>query len=1125
MDKQERLRELLAKKGIRPPVKRAGRSEIKAGSGSGPFRLSFAQRRMWFLQVFDPHSAAYNNPAALRICGSLDCDILKRCVLEIINRHEICRVVFREQEGEPLQVPRSVTAMDIPTIPLQQDTGTAKTVTVDNALRQAADRFARRPFDLREGPLLKLAVVKIADDDSLLLVNLHHIISDGWSQGVMIRELVTLYNAFAQDKPSPLEPLALQYRDYVEWQHERMRGDNLEKLSAYWQEKLAGAAPLLHLPTDFPRLAVQTDNGTFQRFYLSPKLTESLKALARSRGVTLFMLLLALFKTLLFRYTGQQDILVGTPVAGRGRVRLETLIGLFLNTLVLRTGLEGNPEFIELLRRVKQTALEAMAHQDLPFEKLVELVNPERNLSYTPLYQAMFQLQNAPMPEMHITGLQITPVEVDAGFAQVDLSLTFWEEGDRLKGTMEYNTDLFEADTIKRMIGHYKRLAEAVPADPQRRLFQLPILTDRERHNLLVGWNRTDSSYPEQTPLHRLVEESARRHPQNEAVICGSSRLTYALLNRRADRLALRLNQHRLLPGTCIGICLESSTQLVTAILAVLKGGAAYIPMDPQYPDRRLQAMIRDARPQMIITQLSLAERFGEHGERMLCIDGEDDAKREQDTHPVPSPEHHAPHRAACVIYTSGSSGAPRGIVLEHRGVVNLVHSFIDSYSPGPTDSILPLTSIASASFVGELFPVLAAGGTVVLAQKEHFLDMKRLAELLDHHGITILSTVPAMIARLNAAGWDAARLRLLLSGGETLTAADIEHLPRSITIVNGYGLTETTICSTFLAMEEGNPHFSRTHSIPVGKPIINTRVYILDAHLNPVPQGVTGEIHICGDGLARGYLNDTELTAARFIANPFLPGSRMFKTGDLGCWLPDGTIRFIGRSDAQVQVHGQRIELTEIESHLGLYPDVQDAAVVLHEFLPGDRRLVAYLAMKHDIGGTLDTNGLRDWLTGRIPQYMIPALFQVIPAIPLTTSGKVDTGALPPPSTQRPHLEVGFHAPRTETESDIALLWQEFLALERVGVEDNFFDLGGHSLLLTRVHGRLNSTVRKEVSIVDLFRYPTIRSLAAFIDDSDKQEEARSGTYSKIRERAARQRQAFKNPGPYSRGRKRIRM
>lgn len=1092
-DKQKLFEELLKKKGIQAP---AGPQLVRR-SEPGPHPLSFQQRRIWFLQQFDPRSPAYNDPTALRIQGELDIPALERTFFTIIQRHQVLQNFFPSENGQPVQAINPMTSFPIEIVIPDKDSA----IPPDEQIRRFVNDYAARPFDLGKDRLICAALLKVADKDFALVVNTHHIVIDGWSKGIMLEELIALYRAFSEEKPSPLPEPSIRYTDYVYWRQEWGQGKIFETQLSYWKEKLHGAPPVLEFPTDHSRPAEPSGKGSVEPFSINASDYAALIQLAKQEDVTFFMLMTAAFNTLLYRYSGQSDISIGTPVAGRNRVELERLIGLFVNTLVLRNDLSGDITFRDLLKRVRKTCLEAYSHQDMPFEKLVEELNPQRDLSINPLFQVMFQLQNAPMPPVRMEGLSIAPIQLDTGAAQVDLSLTLWEEGDGLKGTFEFSLDLFERATIQRLIRHFRRLLDEIMRDCSQPVPDIAIIPDDELKQMLVEWNNTAFDYPRDACIYEMFEAAAAAYPEQTAAFYGNRRISYSELNRNANRLARFLKQHQAMPGTYISICMENSLELIIGIIGILKTGAAYIPMDPEYPEDRLYAILDEVRPLILLTDKKQAQRLEEFSGMTVKLDEWSAAASDEDAGNIKSSC--AVRDAACVIFTSGSTGKPKGIVLDNGNIVNLIYSFLQSYKPTCRDRVLPLTSIASASFVGEILPVLSSGGAIVLADKASFLDMKKLAALLIEYEVSILSTVPSMIARLNAVGWRPGKLRLLLSGGETLSPGDIDHIFDSVTVVNGYGLTEASICSTFIVLNELD--MSANPVISVGKPIINTRVYILDRRMNPVPVGVPGEICIAGDGLAKEYLNNPEITRERFFPNPFSKDERILKTGDLGSWMPDGSVRFLGRIDTQVQIHGHRIELAEIETHMGLHPQVEEAVVLDREITPGDKRLVAYFVAQS--GEKISSGLLRSWLSKRIPEYMIPSLFEQVEKIPLNANGKVDVSALPVPVGLRPELEVEFRAPQSEIERKIAEVWREFLHMEQVGIEDNFFDLGGHSLLLTQVHNRLSQLFSKELTIVDMFRYPTILALSRYLGADEVEQK---DVYSKLQDRANKQRQAF---------------
>ncbi|MGE5341221.1 MAG: non-ribosomal peptide synthetase [Candidatus Omnitrophota bacterium] len=1118
MNKQALYEELLKKKGIHAPIGVA----LVSRNDSGPYPLSFAQRRVWFLQQFDRTSAAYNDPTALRIRGPLDVSLLERVLNEILRRHKVLGMTFQSQNGQPVQRPHPNPRIEITIFPFEHK-HEKPGMDMETCIHEFVNRFSGQPFDLSTDIPVKAALLKISEDDVALAVNIHHIVLDGWSKGLMLNELIALYEAFHDGRPSPLEEPRIQYTDYVFWHQEWIKVKIVDTQLAYWKGVLTGAPPVLELPTDYPRPVVPAGKGSWEPFFLSLSTYQALEALARQENATLFMLLTAAFNTLLYRYSGQEDILTGTPTAGRPRVELENLIGLFVNTLVIRVDFSGDPEFQTLLGRVRTAALGAYANQDLPFEKLVEELNPRRNLSINPIFQVMFLLQTAPMPPARISGLTITPIQVDTGFSQMDLSVTMWPENGTLRGTFEYNTDLFRAETIQRMVGHFHVLLDGIISDIQTRVSCLPMLTEEEMHRLIVEWNNTGVETVNEQDIHcinRRFDSCVNKNREETAVIIGDEQITYGVLDRESDRLACYLRTRGIGRERMVGICMGNALELIVGVMAVLKTGAAYIPMDPQYPDRRLNAIVNDACPDVVLTQPEHSGWFVNHRETIVSVTWDRDAIVIPGYEACDSvvSETYGPGQGICVIYTSGSTGEPKGILMESRGVMNLIDSFIRSYHPGVGDRILPLTSIASASFVGEILPLLTSGGGIILVDKTNILDIKKLVAILTRYQITILSAVPSMIARLNAmpdSEWNPGRLRLLLSGGEALSPGDIDRLIRTVTVVNGYGLTEATICSTYTILNPGEniPDLSTNPVISVGKPIINTQVYIVDKNGHPVPVGVPGEIYIGGHGISRGYLNNPELTNQKFLRGSGAVFSKrapenIFKTGDIGCYLFDGNIKFLGRMDTQVQVHGYRIELSEIETHLGLHPAIRDVVVIDRDIVPGDKRLVAYIVFD---GESIQSNQLREWLGKRVPEYMIPAVFEAVESIPLTLNGKVDKDALPVPlSWSRPALEVDYKAPQTQIEQTIAGVWQEFLRLDKIGIHDNFFDMGGHSLLVTQVHSRLSEIYkdRKELTIVDMFRFPTIVALAEYIGGNS--ETKAPDVYRKIRERAEKQQKAY---------------
>jgi amino acid adenylation domain-containing protein len=1058
--------------------------------------LSHGQRALWFLYLLDPESAAYNVPGVVTIEGELDAAALRRAFQAIVDRHPVLRSTFSTSQGGPVR--RVHEGLEVP---FSAETASRST---PEELARRLDEEANRPFDLETGPLLRVHLFERSKQEHVLLVVVHHIVTDFWSQGLLLQELDALYPAARAGEEGAVPPPAMLYRGFVRWQREMLAGEAGERLRAYWRERLAGELPVLELPLDRPRPPVQTYGGATCRLRLPRDLSARLAALGRERGATLFMTLLAAFKALLYRYTGQADLLVGVPTTGRSRAGFAAMLGYFINPVVLRTDLRENPSFDQLLAQVRRHALGAFEHQDYPFPLLVEDLQPERDPSRSPLFQVMFALQKAPAlkgqdltpfalneegARLEIGGLPLVSMPLEERVAQFDLTLTMGESGGELAASFNYNTDLFGAETIDRMTRHFETLLAGIAADPARRLADLPLLTEAERYRMLVKWNHTRAYYPETAVIHGLFEGQVDRTPELPAVIHRGEELAYRELDRRANRLAHRLIATGVGAEELVGVCLERSPELIVAILGILKAGAAYLPLDPEYPRERLGFMLEDAGVCRVLTSEALRpllppDRQILSFDALGTFEGAGDDQR--------PPLRGAAGNAACVIYTSGSTGLPKGVVLTHRNLVNMIVSFIRSYSPDVTDRMLPLTSIGSASFVGEIFPILCAEGALVLPEREEILDTARLIELIARRQVSILSTVPSLIATLNAMKEELPKLRLILAGGEALSAGDVDRILESAAIVNGYGLTETSICSTYYPV--GMADLQSGGTLPIGRPLMNHQLYILDPELNLMPIGCTGHLYIAGDGVARGYRHNPGLTADRFVPDPFEPGGRMYRTGDLASWLPDGNILFRGRADQQVKVRGFRIELGEIETVLGSHPGVAEAAVVPRQD-GGEKRLVAYVvAMIAGAGGDEPptAGALLAHLRDKLPEYMVPAAFVFLPALPLSPNGKVDARALPAPERVRPELEAAYAAPKSELERIIATVWQEELKVETVGIHDNFFDLGGHSLLLARVHSRLREALDRDLSLVELFKNPTVSSLAAALSAQPAAAEAR---------------------------------
>jgi aspartate racemase len=1021
----------------------------------------------------------------------LDEGALARSLSEILRRHEVLRTTFASAEGRPVQLITSPQPIDLRVVDLCE-------LPPDEREAQAAGlarEEAQRPFDLVQGPLLRASLARLDPEEHLLLLVIHHIAFDAWSARVLVKDLSALYQAFSTENPSPLPEPPIQYADFAHWQRGWLQGQILEAQLSYWKETLAGAPPTLDLPTDHARPPVRSFRGARQSLRLAPSLEESLKVLSEGDGVTLFMILLAAFQTLLCRYTGQDDVVVGTPVAGRTHVEIEDLIGFFVNSLVMRTDLSGNPTFRELLARVRDVALAAYAHQDLPFEKLVEELQPERDLSRPPLFQVMFNLENIPEVAVGTGELGITEFEFDPGVASFDLHMEVVSKAEGLLCWLEYSTDLFEAATIKRMLRHFQTLLEGIVADPDQRLSDLPILTEPERHQLLVEWNDTQADYPRDASIHELFEDQVERRPESIAVAFESEQLTYQELNQRANGLARYLQSLGVGPEVMVGVCVERSLEMVIGLLAILKAGGAYLPLDPGYPAERLAFMLSDTRAPVLLTQQRLEERLPDYSGRVICLDADwpamDPGQGEANLVRVPSAE-----SLAYVMYTSGSTGRPKGVGVTHRNVVRLVKE-ANYASLTAEEAVLQFAPISFDASTLEIWGPLLNGGRLVVAPA-HMPTLEELGHMIRRYQVTTLWLTAGLFHQMVEYHLgDLRSVRQLIAGGDVLSASHVRKVLRGLKkgckLINGYGPTENTTFTTCYPMT-GAAEVGATVSI--GRPITSTQVYILDRHLNPAPIGVPGELYIGGDGLARGYLNRPELTAEKFIPNPFSSsvtgdrktGSRLYRTGDLARYLPSGNIEFLGRLDQQVKIRGFRVEPGEIESVLGQHPAVRQAVVVAREDVPGDTlpgaadtRLVAYV-VPNQVGGAT-VSEMRSFLKGKLPEHMIPSVFMLLDALPLTSNGKLDRRGLPTPNRTRPDLESAFAAPRTVTEELLSEIWGEVLGLEAIGTRDNFFELGGHSLLATQVISRIRDAFQEDLPLHSLFETPTVAGLAVTID------------------------------------------
>ncbi|HET6262476.1 MAG TPA: amino acid adenylation domain-containing protein, partial [Chloroflexia bacterium] len=924
------------------------------------FPTSFAQQRLWLVDQLEPGSAFYNVPVATRLKGPLDTQALERSLAELVRRHEALRTTISVVEGEPVQVVAPSADSPLPVVDLSHMREEAR----EAEAHRLAEEEARKPFDLAQGPLIRITLLRIGEQDHMLLLTMHHIVSDGWSMQVFYEEMQSLYNAFTVGQPSPLAKLPVQYADYAVWQRQWLQGETLQAQLDYWKAQLAGAPPLLELPTDRPRPHAQTYGGGHETIHLPVSLARQLEALGRREGATLFMVLLAAFDTLLHRYTGQSDVVVGSPIAGRTRQEIEGLIGFFVNTLVLRASFAGDPTFREVLRRVRETALGAYDHQDVPIERLVEELQPERSLGRTPFFQVMFVLQNAAIADPKLKDIEAHTFIVDSGTAKFDLSLDMQNDEEGLHGVLEYNLDLFDPSTITRMLGHFQALLEGIVANPNRRVSELPLLTQEERHTLLVEWNDTHRDYPQDLCIHQLFEEQVKRTPDEVAVVFGQEQVTYSELNSRANKLARHLRRVGVEPEVLVGLCVERSIEMVVGLLGILKAGGAYVPLDPTYPKDRLSYMLADSQAPVLVTQeRALSGLFdggvNAQGVQVIYIDREwATLEGESGTDLDEAEVGVTPENVAYTIYTSGSTGLPKGVLVPHRGLCNVITEKIRTYGVQPDSRVLQFVAFSFDVSVAEVFTTLVAGARLTLSAADDLLPGPPLVKLLKEQEVTTILMPPSVLNSLPDA--DLPALRSIVVGGENCSAEVVARWAPGRRFFNTYGPTEATICNTIVeCVPDGRKP-------PIGRQIANTWIYLLDRYGQPVPAGVAGEMHIGGAGLARGYHRRPDLTAERFVPNPFasaeyrvpsaesIPqsefstphsvGTRLYKTGDLARYLPDGSIEFLGRRDHQVKLRGFRVEIGEIEVALSAHPAVREAVVMAREDTPGSKRLVAYV-------------------------------------------------------------------------------------------------------------------------------------------------------------------------------------
>ena len=1044
--------------------------------------LSFAQQRLWFIQELEPENPFYNELTAVRLSGPLNLPALTAAIREVVRRHEILRTTFSRHDGQIVQQvdPELHTCFDLPLIDFQETPQAQR----EEEVQQYARLCARQPFDLTGGVLWRIMLLRVSSTDHVVVAIVHHLICDGWSMSLFVRDLGLYYAAACRGDHAPLPDLSLQYADYVLWQHQWIQGSALAEQLAYWRKQLAGIPAMLELPTDHPRTALPGHRGGRLAIHLPPSLRLALNTLAQREGVTLFMLLTTALAIVLARYSHQEDIAIGTPIAGRTHADLEPIFGLFLNTLVIRTDLSGDPTIQQLLHRVRTVALEAYAHQELPFEKLVEELHPQRSLSHSPFFQVTLSLQHMPEPQ-RLENLTFTPFEVDNGKAKFDLTLLLQEKEQELGGELEYNQDLWDAETMQRFLAHWLRVLQVMSANPHNHLSQIMLLSSQEHALLLEEWNATQAPLPAQPMAHLQIEAQVEHTPDAIALVFEEQMLTYRVLNRRANQLAHRLRQLGVGPEALVGIYMDRSIEQILSMLAILKAGGAYIPLDPSYPQERIAFMLQDSATSLLLTRESLRTHLSAYTGQLLCVESDPSlANQSQENLPCVI----EPENAMYMLYTSGSTGRPKGSLNTHRNVYNYLSWQIEQAGITERDRVLLKTLVSFDASALESFTPLMSGATMVIARPEGHRDSAYLVDIIRTQAVSVTHFVPSVLQLfLDEPRVEECRsLRYIVSGGEALSSQLQQRFSSLLhaQIHNQYGPTETSVSSTAWFYQEE----SDQTSVPIGRPVHNTQILLLDQHLQLVPVGVAGELYIGGVGLARGYFKRPDLTAERFCPHPFSqePGARLYRTGDLARYRRDGVIEYLGRTDHQVKLRGMRIELGEIESVLRLYQDVQDAAVAVHQDQQGEQRLVAYLITEQE--EALPLNPLRAFLQEHLPIHMVPAFFIQLAAFPLTPNGKLDRRALPAPDVAQVAHSGERVAPRTATEEKLAAIWSQLLSVERLSIHDNFFAIGGHSLLATRMLFRVQETFQVELPLRRIFEAPILAEFAASIDEMQAQ-------------------------------------
>ncbi|MDJ0580940.1 amino acid adenylation domain-containing protein [Crocosphaera sp.] len=1027
---------------------------------------SFAQERLWLLDKITNHSIAYNSPIVVKISGLVDIDNLSKALQELINRHEILRTTFAFLDENPVQAILPEYSLSLKIVELLSASEEEITSHIIEELLI--------PFDLKKSPPLRYILFCISPQSYVLIVSMHHIMTDGWSKEIFIRELSQVYGNFCQGKPSPLEPLPIQYGDFAQWQREWFTDENLKNQVDYWQKQLRNAPPILELPTDKIRPPIQTFQGSNYQIELPTSLIKSLKKLSQSQGVTLFTLFMAALKMLLYKWTGQSDLVIGTVIAGRDRSEIESLMGCFMNFLALRSQLSARQTLLDILQQENQTILEAYTHQECPFEKIVEALNLERRLDHNPIYNVALLLHNFPVAPVFGSDLVVETISFEHQFVVLDLKFEVYEKSEITYLSCDYSTDLFELNTIQRLLKYFQSVLQTLVDSPQKKLQNLSILPKSEQQQILVEWNQTQRNYPLEKTLPQLIESQVSVTPKNVAVIFEEQKLTYQQLNQKANKLAHYLRKLGIEPDTLVGICVERSLEMVVGLLGILKAGGAYVPIDPEYPDERLSYMIADSQVEVLLTQSSLLNKLPKSEAKVICLDQDWSTINEEQNSNLDISI--TADNLAYMIYTSGSTGKPKGAMNKHSGIVNRLLWMQETYQLNEGDRVLQKTPFSFDVSVWEFFWPLLIGAKLVMAQPGGHRDSKYLIKLIQQQQITSLHFVPSMLQIFleDVEVVQCKSLKRVICSGEALPYDLQERFFEYLNceLHNLYGPTEAAIDVTYWQCQHHHP----LKKVPIGRPVANTQLYILDAHLQPVPIGVKGELHIGGVQVGKGYLNQPELTEAKFIPNPFDEDTLLYKTGDLCRHLEDGNIEYLGRIDYQIKLRGFRIELGEIEASLVSHPDIKESVVIATKEQE-NKCLVAYCVSTQPIL----PETLREYLKTKLPDYMVPSTFLMLEELPLTPNGKVNRRALPTPDFT-PTIK-SYVPPQTATEQTIIDIWSASLGIETIGIYDNFFELGGNSLLATKVINRLSKTLSIEISLSSLFEQATVKGLAEYLD------------------------------------------